>query len=105
VLASHYGLESAFQQKVEALIRRGQTQARDIFDLAYLKERGAMGSSVDRTRRKDLRIACENAMSVSFDEFKGQVVAYLLPHYQELYGKREKWQQLQENVVKMLENL
>jgi predicted nucleotidyltransferase component of viral defense system len=105
ILASHYGLESAFEQKVGALIGRGQPQARDIFDLAYLKERGATGSSVERTRRRDLRTACENAMSVSFDEFKGQIVAYMLPHYQEFYGKREMWNQLQQNVVKTLENL
>lgn len=105
VIASHYGLEPAFEQKVAALAGRGETQARDVFDLAHLKERGARGSSVDRRRRKDLVVACENAMSVSFDDFKGQVVAYMSPHYQDFYGKREVWKRMQEDVVKMLENI
>src|SRR5260370_1997974 len=35
VLASHYGLEAALAQKIEALTSRAQTQARDVFDLAW----------------------------------------------------------------------
>lgn len=105
VIVSHYDLEAAFAQKLAAVIGRGQTQARDIFDLAQLKERGATGSNVDRRERKSLGLAVENAMSVSFDEFTGQVVAYMAPDYQEFYGKRRAWQQLQEKVVKTIEEL
>ena len=36
ILASHYPADVAFRQKVNALIHRTQTQARDIFDLDHL---------------------------------------------------------------------
>ena len=41
VIASHYGLETAFNQKIDALINRKETQARDVFDLEFLSQRGA----------------------------------------------------------------
>src|SRR5437762_5774304 len=46
VIASHYGLETAFNQKIDALINRKETQARDVFDLEFLSQRGAKGSAV-----------------------------------------------------------
>jgi predicted nucleotidyltransferase component of viral defense system len=102
ILASHYGLEAAFAQKIDALAGRAQTQARDIFDLALLAERGGAALKVQEDNKK-LAVACEKAMSVSFDQFKSQVVAYLPPEYQAHYGTREVWDSLQENVVKSLE--
>ncbi len=103
-LVSHYGLETAFVQKVEALAMRTQTQARDIFDLALLSERGGKEIKA-RIDKKTLAAACENALSVSFDQFKSQVVAYLMPEYQEYYGTRKSWDALQENVINSLEAL
>lgn len=102
ILASHYGLEGAFAQKIDALTGRAQTQARDIFDLAMLAERGGPALNIPKDKKK-LAVACENAMSVSFDQFKSQVVAYLSPDYQSHYGTRKVWDSLQENVVKTLE--
>lgn len=104
VLASHYGLEAAFAQKTDALASRAQTQARDVFDLAWLIERGAHELGF-RGNKKKVAAACENAMSVSFDQFKSQVVAYLMPDYQEYYGTRNTWDSLHENVVRTLEAL
>jgi predicted nucleotidyltransferase component of viral defense system len=101
ILASHYGLEAAFAQKIGALAGRAQRQARDIFDLALLAERRS-ALKVQKANKK-LAVACENAMSVSFDQFKSQVVAYLPPEYQAHYGTRKVWDSLQENVVKSLE--
>ncbi len=102
ILASHYGLEAAFAQKIDALAGRAQTQARDVFDLALLAERGGAALN-SRKDNKKLAAACENAMSVSFDQFKSQVIAYLPPEYQGYYGTRKVWESLQENVVKRLE--
>jgi predicted nucleotidyltransferase component of viral defense system len=102
ILASHYGLEAALAQKMDALAGRAQTQARDIFDLALLAERGGPALKVQKDNKKRA-LACANAMSVSFDQFKSQVVAYLPPDYQAHYGTRKVWDSLQENVVKTLE--
>jgi predicted nucleotidyltransferase component of viral defense system len=101
ILASHYGLEAAFSQKIDALAGRTQTQARDVFDLGLLAERGGPTLKI-RNNKKELVAACQNAMSVSFDQFKSQVVAYLPAEYQSHYRTREVWDSLQENVVKKL---
>lgn len=103
ILASHYGLEPAFIQKIDALAGRTQTQARDVFDLNLLLERGAAGLILRHRGRT--RAACENTISVSFDQFKSQVVAYLPPEYQSYYGTRKAWESLQENVVNALEKM
>jgi predicted nucleotidyltransferase component of viral defense system len=104
ILASHYGWEAAVTQKIDALAMRTETQARDVFDLALLAERASEDMKVKADRKK-LAIACENALTVSFEQFKGQVVAYLMPEYQAHYGTRKIWDSLQENVVKTLEGL
>jgi len=102
ILTGHYGLEAAFAQKIDALAGRAQTQARDVFDLALLAERGGAVLN-SRKDNKKLVTACKNATSVSFDQFKSQVIAYLSPEYQGYYGTRKVWESLQENVVKRLE--
>jgi predicted nucleotidyltransferase component of viral defense system len=104
ILVTHYGLEAAFAQKIDALAGRAQTQARDVFDLALLTERGGPALKI-RNDKKELAPARENAMSVSFEQFKSQVVAYLPPKYQSHYGARKVWHSLQENVVTTLGGL
>lgn len=101
ILVSHYGLETAFSQKIDALAGRTQTQARDVFDLGFLAERGGSALKI-RKDKKELTAACQNAMSVSFDQFKSQVVAYLPAEYQSHYGTRKVWESLQKNIVKTL---
>ena len=49
--------------------------------------------------------AIENAMSIGYDAFAGQVLAYLEPDYQEHYRARRVWDALQEQVVSALEAL
>src|SRR5260370_14105024 len=53
ILTTHYTLEPAFAQKVEALIHRTETQARDVFDLKFLLDAVATGSGLSvETRQK-----------------------------------------------------
>jgi hypothetical protein len=105
VLAQHYSIETAFQQKIVALSCRVETQARDIFDLKLLLDQGAgrlpppaaVGSQIPR--------AVEKAMVVGYDEFSGQVRAYLLSEYQDYYAPKKIWESLQDEVVRGLERL
>lgn len=100
VLTQHYGASTALAQKMAALAGRPQTQARDVFDLKLLLDQGgeaAPGSA------KLAAAAIEPAMSVGFDEFAGQVLAYLEPEYQDYYRARRAWQQIQDAVVRWLE--
>jgi hypothetical protein len=48
---------------------------------------------------KEIPRAIENAMTVGFDEFSGQVRAYLPADYQEYYGSRKVWEALQQEIV------
>ena len=105
ILSTHYALETAFTQKVEALIHRTETQARDVFDLNLLLEAGAKGDELPATVKKKLEQACENALGIGLDDFQGQVVAYLAPEYQDYYGTPAAWEKLQTNVVEKLEAL
>lgn len=103
VLAQHYSREAAFRQKIVALSRRTVTQTRDIFDLKQLLDGGAGQERLPADVAAEVPRAIENAMTVGFDEFSGQVRAYLAADYQEYYGSRKVWEALQSEVVNSLE--
>jgi predicted nucleotidyltransferase component of viral defense system len=97
ILASHYPADVAFKQKVNALIHRTQTQARDIFDLDHLLRCGV--STQGMVLPKQWREAQQNALSVSFDDFKSQVLSFLSPEYQAQYAVPEVWDEMVLRVV------
>jgi hypothetical protein len=100
ILANHYPAESAFLQKVNALIHRSQTQARDVFDLDHLIRAGASAQGV--VRSPHWREAQQNAMGLSYSAFKSQVVSYLAPDYQAHYDRPEIWDAMVLRVVDAL---
>jgi predicted nucleotidyltransferase component of viral defense system len=104
IFASHYDLETAFNQKLGALINRRETQARDIFDLDFLSQKGATGSAIKMDKKMVVN-ASELVSSVSYEQFLGQVVAYLLPEYRAYYQDPKIWDEIQKNVVRTLEAL
>lgn len=90
VTAFHYPRAWAVRQKIDALIGRAQTQARDVFDLSFLIH--------DKLNLKDyspsaseINQASEHILSLSFSDYQGQVVAFLMPEYQRLYGTEREW--------------
>jgi len=103
-MASHYLAPAALAQKIGALAHRAETQARDVFDV-HLLLAAAGAPKLDAAARKDLGAAVERAMGVSYDEFVGQVVAFLEPEHRELYASRGAWDQMQSEVVRGLEAL
>lgn len=102
VLAQHYSPEAAFRQKIGALSRRTVTQARDIFDLKVLLDAGAGQEKLPKAVAAEIPQAIKNAMTIGFDEFSGQVRAYLAADYQAYYGTRRVWETLQQQVVDAL---
>jgi len=101
VFTQHYTPAVAFLQKVEALALRNQTQARDLFDLKLLLDMNARPPARDDLSRI-LPAAVENAMSIGYDDFAGQVLAYLEPEYHVRYRSRKVWETLQAEVVEAL---
>jgi hypothetical protein len=105
VLVQHYGAAAAFAQKVSALAMRTETQARDIFDLKLLSDAGAAATPLPKAHVEQLPKAIDNAMSIGFEDFVGQVVAFLEPEHQADFSSRSSWETLQEHVVDTLRGL
>lgn len=104
VLAPHYSKAAALNQKIGALIHRTQTQARDVFDLTHLKKSGAK-TTPRQWSHDEIATAQQNALSLSFADFKGQVLAFLLPEYQVHYDNEGVWDAMVAEVVDLLEAL
>jgi predicted nucleotidyltransferase component of viral defense system len=105
VIVQHYTVHAALAQKVSALALREQVQSRDVFDLKLLMDAGGAERPLPATAAANLTAAIANALAVDYDAFAGQVLAYLEPEYQEHYGNRQAWNELQEQVVNGLEAL
>ncbi|MFN8790502.1 MAG: nucleotidyl transferase AbiEii/AbiGii toxin family protein [Bdellovibrionales bacterium] len=103
ILCSYYGLETATEQKVKALIYRSETQARDLFDLDLLLKKKPKRKM--KATRQEKETALENAMSVSFPDFQGQVVSYLMPEYQDYYANKKVWENLKQTLLEYLATL
>jgi predicted nucleotidyltransferase component of viral defense system len=105
VIVQHYPPAIAFAQKVLALALRAQIQSRDIFDLKLLLDAGTAKTPLPDNVAAQLTKAIDNAREVGYDEFAGQVRAYLEPEYQSHYATRKVWTELQEQVIEALEGL
>jgi predicted nucleotidyltransferase component of viral defense system len=106
ILSTHYGLAAAIGQKVHALAGRAEPQARDVFDLNLLLARpDAAGLRLNAGQQRWLPNAIERALSLSYDDYRSQVVAYLDPEQAAPYQGRAVWDALQEAVITRLETL
>ncbi len=103
IVAAHYLLPAAVRQKVLALIGRREVQARDAFDLTVLFARSAGGVTALDPIRERIPEAMERTMQLTYEEYKGQVVAYLLPEGAEAYGSRDVWTTLQKQLLETLQ--
>lgn len=103
IITNHFNLQAAFEQKIQALIHRTETQARDIFDLKLLIDQGAKPVFIAEETKGKIKIAIENALTINFSEFKSQVVAYLIEEYQSYYDSKSIWDKMQEDVIHELQ--
>ncbi len=102
IMANHYDSHSAYEQKVAALITRSAPQARDIFDLNLLLDAGVDRTLSGSKLKSRLHEAVSNAMTVTFDIFKSQVLSYLHPDYQKQYDSEDVWDEIVLKVVEAL---
>jgi len=102
VMVSHYSAGAAFRQKVGALARRRETQARDVFDLHHLIATGAAAHALGTPDPADAERARANAMTIDFATFKSQVLAYLTAEDQPRYDSASVWDTLVLEVVEAL---
>ncbi|OGV71555.1 MAG: hypothetical protein A3K19_09355 [Lentisphaerae bacterium RIFOXYB12_FULL_65_16] len=103
IMAPHYPGDVALLQKIEALATRSVPQARDIFDLHLLlsRERAQAIGSLKPDVKEAARL---RSLDLSFDDFKGQVLAYLDPNDRAAYDSPAAWDAMQLSVLEMLED-
>lgn len=105
LIVPHYLAEAAIRQKIDALLNRRQTQARDVFDLFVLStrigeaEKKALASTPDRTM-KDL---ADKVAGISLRQFREQAVSFLSPQDQMLYSTPEAWDEIRLVALSLLE--
>lgn len=94
---SHYGRTAALEQKIAALALRGETKARDIFDLELLfrLRRVADSPSLDNSHALD---AAARAQEVTYQSFCSEVLPFLDDDVASLYQNEETWIMMQDSV-------
>lgn len=103
VFTQYYCAEEALAQKIIALALRGQTQCRDIFDIHHLTSQGA---SLSRKLPNDqIQEAIQRCLTLSFGDYKAQVVAYLERGYWAIYDSEAMWTSIQLDVLQYIEGL
>lgn len=108
LLCPHYGADSAVSQKIEALAMRSAVQARDVFDLYVLIPQTNLSSRSSRVAPRrmapaSLERARENALEISFEQFRDTVVSYLVPEDRSVYDKAAAWDEIKFRVSDFLE--
>jgi len=100
---NHYAAPSAIRQKIHALGARKATQARDVWDLDHLlRTTGADPRPLPPAVRHALPEAIDRAVSLPFEVFRAQVVPFLAPEDQDVYGTRDSWDRMRELVADRL---
>lgn len=101
----HYRGGAAIIQKLRALAGRPVTQARDVFDLAILLRGGYSASrpwsQLLAEEEHSRTIDC--LMSLTWEDYAGQVVEFLDIDSKVEYGNRSAWDSLQNLVLCQLE--
>lgn len=103
LMANHYSIQSMFSQKVRALALRSETQSRDIFDL-YLLIGSGNHFKLDKPTISMLEDAKYKAKTITFEDFKGQVVAYLPEDQQKEYDDKSVWEMIVKTVIASLDD-
>jgi hypothetical protein len=104
-VVQHYLAPAATVQKLEALLGRPETQARDVFDLHLLFAKLPRPPRLEPRLRSGLPRAVERVLSLSYDDYASQVLAYLAPDEAAPFAGRDAWDAMQLSVIDQLEEL
>jgi hypothetical protein len=102
-VAAHYPVPAAVRQKVRALVGRAATQTRDVFDLATLFARPGGDATTLPPVKDMLPAAIDLVASLTYAQYKSQVVGYLVPDQASAYSTPEAWETIQLDVITVLE--
>ena len=102
ILASHYGASTACTQKMHALLSRSVVQARDLFDLHILLPHVDAEDKLTLPKDASISDVEERALSIDFEVFKSQVLAYLPSEMQSRFDDREVWEAIVLDTIEQL---
>jgi predicted nucleotidyltransferase component of viral defense system len=98
----HYAGPQAVIQKIRALAGRPATQARDVFDLYILYLGNHFNQSLWPADDDLFAKARERLLSISYEQYRDQVVSYLSRETTASYGQKDQWQVLQKKILEQL---
>lgn len=101
----HYTASAAIEQKIVALAKRSETQARDVFDLELLLRRHRGAIEPRALESSIVEMAMEKAIDLPVEAFAAQVMPFLDLDIAELYTEPRAWEQMQSYVVDRLGEL
>ena len=106
LIVPHYDVQSAINQKIEAVITRSVIQPRDIFDLHVLipqcNPADTEGIQINSAK---LKMASERILGVGFEQFRDTVLSYLSQEEQSMYNSKDLWDEIKLRVTSFIEQL
>jgi predicted nucleotidyltransferase component of viral defense system len=107
LLVSHYAVDAAIAQKIQALAMRSTVQARDVFDLYMLSSQyqGQKPFSLPGAGASILAKANERIFKISFEHFRDSVVSYFSYEDQSTYGEPDSWDEIKLKASHLIEEL
>jgi predicted nucleotidyltransferase component of viral defense system len=107
--APHYVRTAAIAQKINALAHRTAVQARDVFDLCWLTQAELTESErthlAQRVDGETLAQAQARALSMTFPEYRDQVVEYLDRAESQAFASEADWERQQLHVAELVDDL
>lgn len=103
-LCRHYSATAAVAQKIAALAGRATTQARDVFDLGVLVRGGHFAAAArdGALTGAPLSRAIECLMTLTREDYEGQVVNFLSADSSDEYAGAAAWDALRNEVFEAL---
>lgn len=95
---SHYGPVAALEQKIAALALRGETKARDVFDLELLFRLRRTSDQPQAVDVSHAPLAALRAQEITYSSFRSEVVPFLDPDIAVLYDSDEQWENMRTTV-------
>jgi len=95
LIISHYDINAAVIQKINALALRKVVQARDIFDIYTLSTQYSVeDDGAIAVDSKTAETSCENVLSVGFNQFRDTVLSYLSDDDRSIYDNPDIWDKI-----------
>ncbi len=103
--ANHYSPVAALVQKVWALRDRTEPQARDIFDIDFLRTRWPQLVRPGLVDPATIELARKRVFELTFDDYRSLVLEFLEPDFVSHYQSESMWEKMLLDVDAALEHM